>query len=112
VSTAAGSPARASPTGSGSINKMRMRPATGVLMAVLAWGASVTSPEETPPVPSALNLRVNQVGYRPSDSKVALALTDRDLRGQRFEVRTQAGDVLLSGTVGRDRGRYGRFAHV
>jgi endoglucanase len=58
-------------------------------------------------------LRVNQVGYRPGDSKMAVALTSRDLAGQPFEVRTSWGERrVLTGKVGADRGRYGRFDHV
>ena len=77
---------------------------------VLALGASAPLAGDDRP---SVHIRVNQVGYRPSDPKVALALTDQDLDGQGFEVRHGAGSgVALSGTVGRDRGGYGRFAHV
>jgi peptidoglycan/xylan/chitin deacetylase (PgdA/CDA1 family) len=59
------------------------------------------------------HVRVNQVGYRPGDSKIALALSGPDLSGQPFEVRPRHGDgVAFRGRIGRDRGRYGRFAHV
>jgi hypothetical protein len=64
-------------------------------------------------VPDPTYLRVNQVGYRPGDTKVALAMTGQDLAGQAFEVRTSWGaGRAFSGKVGPDRGRYGRFAHV
>ena len=56
---------------------------------------------------------MNQVGYRPAESKVALALTGQDLKGHSFEVRARPGGaVILSGKVGRDRGVYGRHSHV
>ncbi len=60
-----------------------------------------------------MRLRVNQVGYRPGDTKVALAMTGQDLGGQAFEVRTSWGaGRAFTGKVGADRGRYGSFAHV
>ena len=63
--------------------------------------------------PEAIHLRVNQVGYRPGDTKVALAMTGQDLAGQSFEVRTSWGaGRVFTGKVGADRGRYGPFAHV
>ena len=56
---------------------------------------------------------MNQVGYRPDDTKVALAMTGQDLAGQGFEVRTSWGaGRVFTGKVGADRGRYGQFAHV
>lgn len=65
------------------------------------------------PPPASVHLRVNQVGYRPEDPKVGFALTERDLQTEGFEVRTTPGGrVVHRGTVGRDRGRHGRFAHV
>ena len=65
------------------------------------------------PLAEAIHLRVNQVGYRPSDPKIAFALSGDDLRGRKFDVRG-AGDraVVLTGEVGRNRGSYGRFPHV
>jgi membrane protein DedA with SNARE-associated domain len=77
---------------------------------VLALGASAPLGGDDRPI---VHIRVNQVGYRPSDPKVALALADQDLEGQGFEARHGAGSgVALKGIVGRDRGAYGRFAHV
>jgi hypothetical protein len=76
-------------------------------LATLAVAVALAAP------PEAVHLRVNQVGYRPRDTKIALALTDRDLSGQNFEVRTSWGKGrVFTGKVGADRGRYGRFAHV
>jgi hypothetical protein len=56
---------------------------------------------------------VNQVGYRLADPKIALAQTSDDFGGRPFEVRATTGAAIaFSGKVGRDRGRYGAFAHV
>ena len=79
----------------------------------VAGGACVSSPAGTVPRSAPVHLRVNQVGYRPSDPKIGLALTDQNLDGQVFEVRNAAAEgTVLKGTVGRDRGGYGRFAHL
>jgi endoglucanase len=78
---------------------------------LLAQAAPAPAPSASPAAP--LYLRVNQVGFRPGDFKSALAMTDRDLGGQDFEVRTSWGQGrVFGGKVGADRGRYGRFAHV
>lgn len=83
------------------------------LVLALGSGAAWPSPEGPPTRPGPLHLRVNQVGYRPQDPKTALAMTDQDLGGQAFEVRTSWGDGrVFTGKVGADRGRYGPFAHV
>jgi len=57
-------------------------------------------------------VRVNQVGYLPDDSKIALLLSHDDADGADFVVRDERGESALSGTVGRDRGAYGSFAHL
>jgi endoglucanase len=76
-------------------------------MLALALALALAAP---PPV---VHVRLNQVGYRPGDPKIAFALTNQDLATRGFEVRARAGDaVVLRGKVGRDRGRYGSFAHV
>ena len=75
--------------------------------ATLAFALALAAP------PEAIHVRVNQVGYRPGDPKIGLALTSQDLGGQPFEVRTSWGEGrVLTGKVGADRGRYGQFAHV
>ncbi len=57
-------------------------------------------------------LRVNQVGFLPSDTKAAFALTNADLSGYPFVLLNSQGEVAFQGTVGADRGAYGRFAHL
>ncbi len=65
------------------------------------------------PVNAATYLRVDQLGWLPGETKVALALADEDLAGEPFLVRDVAtGTTVLSGAVGADRGPYGSFAHV
>jgi hypothetical protein len=86
---------------------------TFALAVVLASSPWLRSQERASDLPGAVHLRLNQVGYRPGDTKIALALTDRDLGGQTFEVRTSWGQGrVFSGKVGSDRGRYGQFGHV
>ena len=76
-------------------------------LATLAIAVALAAP------PEAVHLRVNQVGYRPRDTKIALAMTGQDLGGQTFDVRTSWGQGrVFTGKVGADRGRYGQFAHV
>ena len=54
-------------------------------LATLAIAVALAAP------PEAVHLRVNQVGYRPRDTKIALAMTGQDLGGQTFDVRTSWG---------------------
>src|SRR2546428_1479904 len=86
---------------------------TFALAVVLASSPWRRPPERASALPGAVYLRVNQVGYRPGDTKIALAMTGEDLGGQTFEVRTSWGaGRVFTGKVGADRGRYGQFAHV
>jgi Tol biopolymer transport system component len=62
---------------------------------------------------STAYLRLNQVGYLPGETKIALALTDENLSGQTFSaVADPGGSIALTGHVGADRGAYGDFAHL
>lgn len=89
------------------------RLAAPTLVIALGSSAWLQAPERAPASPGGVYLRVNQVGYRPADTKIALAMTGRDLGGQAFEVRTSWGDRrAFGGKVGAERGRYGSFAHV
>jgi hypothetical protein len=89
------------------------RLATFTLLIALTSSAWPEATEPAPASPGDVHLRVNQVGYRPGDPKIGLALTSQDLGGQPFEVRTSWGNRrVLAGKVGADRGRYGGFAHV
>ena len=67
-----------------------------------------------PNAPAAqVHLRLNQAGYLPSESKLALALTDETLAGENVDVVSASdGGVVLSVAVGADRGPYGNFAHL
>src|SRR5258705_12633406 len=86
---------------------------TLALAVVLASSPWLRPPERASDLPGAIHLRVNQVGYRPGDTKIALAMTGQDLGGQVFEVRTSWGQgKAFSGKVGADRGRYDPFTHV
>ncbi len=62
---------------------------------------------------AATYLRVDQVGWLPGETKIALALADENLAGEPFLVRDVAtGETALTGSVGADRGPYGSFSHV
>jgi endoglucanase len=61
---------------------------------------------------AVVHLRVNQLGYLPTDTKTALAITNASLSGQSFTVRDANGTTAFTGTVGADRGALGSFAHV
>src|SRR5688572_15986230 len=92
---------------------MRGRRAAVVVLLGVGSAIGVRPSERALSDSPSVHIRVNQVGYRPADPKVGLALTSDDLGGKPFEVRAKAGEaVALSGRVGRDRGRYGAFAHV
>jgi hypothetical protein len=56
-------------------------------------------------------LRLNQVGYLPKESKLALALTNEDLSGKTFQL-SSGNEAVFTGSVGKDRGVYGQFAHL
>ncbi|HED65159.1 MAG TPA: hypothetical protein ENJ09_06335 [Planctomycetes bacterium] len=78
-------------------------------------------------VGTGTHIRVDQLGYRRTDPKIGLVLTDLDLSGERFTL-VSAGPVGGLGAtahppvrtvglahrfqVGADRGQYGNFAHV
>jgi endoglucanase len=83
-----------------------------ILMLVLL--ASLVGPITSTTAGSAGRafVRVNQVGYRAGDSKVALMLSDEAAAGQAFVVRDAGGSEALAGMVGEDRGAYGTFAHL
>jgi len=92
---------------------MRARRAAVVVLLGVGSAIGVRPSERALSHSPSVHVRVNQVGYRPADPKVGLALTSDDLGGKPFEVRPKAGEAIaLSGKVGRDRGRYGAFAHV
>jgi len=63
-------------------------------------------------------LRIDQLGYRPLDSKIALLMTDVDQSSKSFSITRVASLNRLGGRlsqslpVGADRGAYGKFAHV
>jgi hypothetical protein len=86
----------------------------GLLLLTKTSGAQPVGPPD-PAGPSAapVYLRLNQVGYLPAESKVALALTRTDLRGRTLQVVTEPDRSLaFSGTVGPDRGVSGPFLHL
>ncbi|MEP7356916.1 MAG: glycoside hydrolase family 9 protein [Anaerolineales bacterium] len=99
-------------------------PATTVPADTASAPAASAPPATQPPAvgpacggidrPAAeIYLRVNQAGYLPNDSKLALALTNQALDGQPFQVRAEADDqAVFNGTLGGDRGAYGAFAHL
>ena len=60
---------------------------------------------------TAAYIRLNQVGYRPNDPKVAIAVADAPLSGNFTVERISDGVPVLTGAVGPDQGAWGPFAH-
>ena len=97
---------------------LRTEPATPFAMPV-STSTAIPPVAATKPMPTIeritpgepVYLRLNQVGYLPGDSKVALALTNADLSDSTFQLGMESG-TTFSGMVGRDRGAYGKFAHL
>lgn len=56
----------------------------------------------------AAHVRVDQLGYAPAETKVAYLLAPKPVRGARFKVLDVAGDVVLRGRPGANRGRWNR----
>ena len=56
-------------------------------------------------------LRVNSLGYLPTDQKIGLAMTNLDLTGKQFQVSTSTGS-MAAGPIGKDRGPYAAFLHL
>jgi len=77
-----------------------------VLAAAILGNARTASAQQ-------VYIRVNQVGYLPHDSKVAVAFSHRALDGSSFEVVEAATGRVAWGpcTLGQDRGAFGRFPH-
>jgi hypothetical protein len=82
------------------------------LAAVLSVGALLTPAGQAAPL---VYLRLNQVGYLPTEPKVAFALTNQNLNGQTFQVVTTVGaSAVFTGAVGADQGgpTGGNFSHL
>ncbi len=65
-----------------------------------------------------VDIRIDQLGYRPQDAKIALLMTDADQSSGSFSI-SRVGPSGKFGArvsqrlpVGADRGPYGKFAHV
>jgi hypothetical protein len=91
---------------------VHLSPSTQRIVVVAVVLSSVAATSAGGPA-EAIHLRINQVGYRPHDRKIALVLSKESLQGRKFEVRAAAGPaVVLAGEVGANRGPYGRFTYV
>jgi hypothetical protein len=60
---------------------------------------------------ASIEIRVNQVGYLPDDTKIAVVMSKDDLDGQTVDVISGDGTVHHL-TIGRDRGVYGAWGHL
>ncbi len=92
-------------------------------LTVIAWvGVALTACNQSPSAADALEpesasggaqIRLNQVGYAPVESKVAVLMTSQALTGQPFRVLNVAGKTVLSGVSGRDQGAWNvRYSHT
>jgi len=80
-----------------------------VVLAMLHF-ACQSGPNRGTAEDMTINIRVNQVGYRPHMPKEAFVITNQNLRRSRFQVLRQEGENwVLAGEfrVGRDRGSWG-----
>ncbi len=72
---------------------------TGLAAIVLA-GVRLAPAGQAAPV---VYLRLNQVGYLPTEPKIAFALTNQNFSGQTFQVVTAVGAApVFTGPVGAD----------
>lgn len=82
-----------------------------VVLVVLLLGALPCLPAAGAAGPDTVFVRVNQVGYRPGDAKVAVAFSDAPVSGG-FTVVGDDGAVVFRGTLRPARAAgWGRFAH-
>lgn len=73
---------------------------TLLVIPILAFGYS--------PAPG---VRVNQVGYLPGDIKVAFVITNSNLAGQSFYLKSGSA-IVYTAAVGADRGTYSAYSHL
>jgi endoglucanase len=107
-------------------SRRRLLPLTGACLLaaiLLACGASrptaartigaTTAYASARTAPSAIQVRVNQVGVPALAPKTATVLTQRTLRSRSFRVVNAGGATVLTSTVGRDRGAWnGTWRHT
>lgn len=80
------------------------------IRAVLLLSFSAFAPT---PALAQRHLRINQLGYAPSDPKVGFVLANPAASGAAFRVlRVPQGTTAFSGTVGVNRGAWGTFPGV
>lgn len=79
-----------------------------VCLSLFAFGSPSTDGTK-----AGIYVRINQVGYLPTEQKIALALTNQNLSGQSFRVTKEPGGAtVFTATIGADRGAYGGFPHL
>lgn len=61
---------------------------------------------------SQVYIRLNQLGYLPNDYKSAVLLSNDDLSGQEYFIKSVSGKLLDSGTINNTSGTYGNFNFV
>jgi len=89
------------------------------ILALSMLTMTLISTQGAPPPPPSLNyIRINQIGYLPTEPKIGLIETNNDLTGQTFSViDTATGLPVYTAAVGADRGPEtaphltGNFAH-
>src|SRR5690348_14588540 len=82
-------------------------------VAVVALTLAAVGCGGAPPSAARTLVRVNQVGFSASGHKIALLMSNGDLRHAAFTVVDAAGRVAFRGRVGRARGGWsGRWPHV
>ncbi|MBD3166379.1 hypothetical protein GF324_07265 [bacterium] len=56
-------------------------------------------------------VRINQLGYKPADPKVAVVMSDQPVQIPRFQLRDRSGDVVFEGELSEDQGAWLAFDH-
>lgn len=79
--------------------------ASALLLSAAPASATTTAP--------ALELRVDQIGFEPTEAKHAYLMSTASLSGVRFSVRAAAGATALRGSIGHDLGQWNaNYPHV
>lgn len=74
--------------------------------AALAFSAGCSSPNPAPPRGISGYVRIDQVGFRPGETKTAYLLSPREAAGERVTAVDAAGNPRWAGTVAASRGTW------
>jgi len=88
-------------------------PLIALATAAVVAAVAISSPAARGGVEAAV-VRVDQVGYAPTETKHAYLMAQRSVLGARYSVINESGQTVLGGTTNRSRGswnpRYSRIS--